>query len=250
MNVTLEVCVSSVEAAIAAQEGGADRVELCDNLFEGGTTPSYGAMELARKHLRVDVNVMVRPRGGDFLYSDIEFEIMQRDIESAKELGAQGVVLGLLNADGTVDKQRTRELLEAAHPLSVTFHRAFDVTRDPHEALEDLIDVGVDRVLTSGQEPHALEGIDLLGELVRRGGDRITVMVCGGVTARNARRIVDACGAKEIHVGPGEDEGFESRMRYRNPRVFMGGTLRPPEYFVARNSTDAVSAVVEALRTS
>jgi copper homeostasis protein len=224
-DILLEVCVDSVESAIAAELGGAHRVELCDNLLEGGTTPSAGAIAVARDNLAIKLQVMIRPRGGDFLYSQIELDVMRRDITTAKQLGA----------DGAVDVERTRELVELARPLGVTFHRAFDVTRDPFAALEDLIGLGIDRVLTSGQESSVLEGLDLLVELVRRAGDRLVVMPGGGVTERNIAKVVAATRAREIHV-TGKTT-VESRMRYRNPRVHMGGALRPPEY--ARSTTDS-----------
>ncbi|MCC7306747.1 MAG: copper homeostasis protein CutC, partial [Acidobacteria bacterium] len=162
----LEVCVDSVESAFAAEKGGADRVELCDNLVEGGTTPSAGSIEAARERLSIKLHVIVRPRGGDFLYSDIELDVMKRDILTAKDLGADGVVIGVLNADGTIDREHTRELVEIARPMSVTFHRAFDMTREPFEAMETLIDLGIDRILTSGQEPGAEKGVELIRELV------------------------------------------------------------------------------------
>lgn len=224
----IEVCVDSVESALAAQAGGADRVELCDNLFEGGTTPSAGSIVLARERLRIKLHVMIRPRGGDFLYSDLEFAIMQRDIETAKELGADGVVIGLLTADGDIDDSRTRELVKLSRPMSVTFHRAFDVARDPFDALETLIGIGIDRLLTSGQEASVAEGVELIAELVGRAAGRLIIMPGGGFSARNVERIVSRTGASEIHVA-----GFsrvESGMRHRNDRVFMGGELRPPEY--------------------
>ena len=153
MALIFEVCVDSAEAAVAAQEGGADRVELCSDLLEGGLTPSHGTLAVARQRLRIGIMAMVRPRGGDFCYSDAEFAVMREDLRDAKRLGVNGLVFGLLNPDGTIDRDRTAELIAIARPLPVTFHRAFDVSRDPFEALDTLIDLGVDRVLTSGQEP-------------------------------------------------------------------------------------------------
>jgi len=233
--VLLEICLDSVEAAIAAQQGGADRVELCDNLLEGGTTPSAGTIALARQSIDIDLNVIIRPRGGDFCYSEIELEVMKYDIEQAKQLGANGVVIGLLKEDGSVDVDRTGALVELARPLSVTFHRAFDMSRDPYEALEALIELGLERVLTSGQENSVLEGLDLITDLVRQAGDRIIVMPGGGISERNISKIVAQSGVKEIHlVGM---VSVESRMTYRNPRCFMGGELRPPEF--TRMVTDA-----------
>jgi copper homeostasis protein len=234
--IVLEMCIDSVESAIASQRGGADRVELCDNLLEGGTTPSVGAIALARQNIDIDLNVIIRPRGGDFLYSQVEFEVMQYDIEQAKQLGANGVVIGLLNEDGSVDVERTRTLVELARPLSVTFHRAFDVSRDPFEALEDLVNLGVDRVLTSGQEPSVLEGLDLITELVQKADDRIIIMPgAADITERNINKIVTQSGVKEVHMLG--TVSVESPMRFRNPRIFMGGELRPPEF--ARMVTDA-----------
>ena len=223
----IEVCVDSVESAIAAQQGGADRVELCANLLEGGTTPSAGMIGVARAHLAIGLQVIIRPRGGDFCYSEIEFEIMQRDIGLAKQFGADGVVIGILLPDGAVDIERTRALIALARPLNVTFHRAFDMTRDPYQALEDLIALGVDRVLTSGQQPSVVEGLDLIADLARVAGERVIVMPGGG-TERNLAKIVAESGVREVHVA--STTAVDSQMRYRNQRVFMGGELRPPEY--------------------
>lgn len=224
----IEVCVDSLESARASQAGGADRIELCDNLLEGGTTPSAGMLAIARKHLTIDISMMIRPRGGDFCYTDAEFESMQYDIGIAKQLGANGVVFGLLNPAGALDVEHTRILVELARPMSVTFHRAFDVSRDPYEALDALIALGVNRLLTSGQEPSVLEGLELITALIKRADDRIIIMPGCGFTPRNIGRIVAQCGAREVHV-----TGFapsESPMQYRNDRVFMGGELRPAEY--------------------
>jgi copper homeostasis protein len=242
----LEVCIDSVEAAIAAQEGGADRVELCANLLEGGTTPSAGAIQLARARVEIGLNVMIRPRGGDFCYSDVEFEVMKLDVELAKELGADGVVFGVLNQDGSVDVERTGALVELARPMSVTFHRAFDMTRDPHEAMDALIELGIDRVLTSGQESSVLEGLDLITDLVRKAGDRIIVMPGAGITERNVKTIVERSGAKEVHVAA--PMSVESRMRYRNVRCFMGGELRPPEFTLTTTDPNRIQAFVRAVQ--
>jgi copper homeostasis protein len=236
--IMLEACVDSVEAAVAAQQGGADRVELCADLLEGGCTPSAGTIQLARQRLNIRMHVIIRPRGGDFCYSDVEFESMQLEIAFAKQAGADGVVIGVLNQDGSVDVERTRALIELARPLSVTFHRAFDVTRDPFEAMESLIGLGVDRILTSGQEPSVLEGLDLITELVKQAGDRIIIMPGAGITERNLRKIM-------AHVYA--PKSFESRMQYRNPRVFMGGELRPPEYTLSVTDPDRIRTFVSAL---
>lgn len=227
--------MDSVESALAAQAGGAGRVELCDNLMEGGTTPSAGAIAVARKNLSIGLHVIIRPRGGDFCYSDLEFESMFRDIRVAQELGADGVVIGALKPNGNVDKKRTRELIDAARPMSVTFHRAFDMTRNPFTALETLIALGIDRILTSGQEESAMEGSELIAELVRRAGKRIVIMPGGGINQRNIARLLKTTAAREIHLTA--FSRVESAMQYRNVNAFMGGELRPPEY--SRKVTDA-----------
>ncbi len=227
-SLTLEICVDSVEGALAAQSGGAQRVELCDNLLEGGTTPSAGMIAVTRQQIGIGLNVIIRPRGSDFCYSDLEFAVMQYDITQAKQLGADGVVIGLLNPDGTIDKVRTAALIELARPLSVTFHRAFDMAVEPHQALEDLISLGVDRVLTSGQESSAVEGLDLIAALVQQAGERIIVMPGGGVNERSIHKIVRQSGVREIHLSA--RSSVESAMTYRRSHVFMGGTLRPPEF--------------------
>jgi copper homeostasis protein len=245
-HILFEACVESVEAALAAQAGGADRVELCADLLEGGCTPSPGTIQLARQRLGIRMHVIIRPRGGDFCYSEAEFETMKLDIEFAKKAVADGVVIGILNADGTVDLERTRALIAVARPMSVTFHRAFDVTRDPYEALESLIEVGVDRILTSGQEPSVLEGLDLITDLVRRAGDRVIIMPGGGITARNIGKIVAQSRVREVHAAaPVTQPG---RMAYRNPRIFMGGELRPPEYTLSVTDSDGIRALVGAIR--
>jgi copper homeostasis protein len=241
----VEVCVDSVESALAAQEGGAHRVELCADLMEGGITPSAGAIEVARQSLRIDLNVIVRPRPGDFCYSDIELEVMKRDVATAKALGANGVVIGLLREDGTVDADRVRTLIDAARPMSVTFHRAFDMSRDPAEALEALVALGVDRVLTKGQEDSIWDGLDLVADLVKRAGERIIVMPGGG-RERNVRAVVERTGAREIHVVG--TRTVESRMRHRNLRCSMGGALRAPEFTWTTTDPERIRTMVDNLR--
>jgi copper homeostasis protein len=232
--VKIEVCLDSVESAINAQLGGADRVELCDNLMEGGTTPSAGTIELARQHLTLGLQVIIRPRGGDFYYSDIEKEIMKKDVLLCKSLGVDGVVFGFLNKNGTIDKETTKEFMDLAKPMNVTFHRAFDMTNDPFQAMEDLIELGVDRILTSGQENSALEGLDLITELVEKAKDRIIIMPGCGITPRNQNKIAEVSKVKEMHV-VGNKTIF-SEMEYRNQNCFMGTELRSPEY--SRTVTD------------
>lgn len=245
--VLVEACVDTIASAAAAAQGGAGRIELCDNLVEGGTTPSAGAIALAAEQLGIAVHVMIRPRGGDFCYTDLEFATMRRDIAMAGQLGAHGVVFGLLLPDGRVDANRTRVLVEAARPLSVTFHRAFDVTRDPFEALEALIAVGVDRVLTSGQQPSVPEGLELIRSLVARSAGRVGILPGGGITAANVAGIVRACGVTEVHLHAAR--AFESPMQFRNPRVIMGGPYQPDEYRRRETAADQIRSVVQELAT-
>jgi copper homeostasis protein len=242
----VEICVDSVDGAVAAQAGGADRVELCANLFEGGTTPSAGCLRLARRRLSIGLHVLIRPRGGDFLYGETEFEVMCEDVRVAKELGADGVVVGCLTAAGDIDVPRARALVALARPMAVTFHRAFDMCRDPQRALEDLVGLGIERVLTSGQEASCLEGLDLLTALNRQAAGRIIVMPGGGITPRNVRRIVEATGVGEVHLSA--RASVDSRMEFRNGRVFMGGVLRPAEFSWKTTDEAAVRQVVETLR--
>lgn len=244
MSLIFEACVDSAEAAMAAEIGGAHRVELCSDLLEGGLTPSHGTLRVARERLHIGIMAMVRPRGGDFCYTDTEFAVMREDLLAAREAGVSGVVFGILNPDGTIDRDRTAELVALARPLPVTFHRAFDVTRDPYEALATLVELGVERVLTSGQEPTAVEGLDVLARLVKRAAGRIIVMPGGGITERNVARVAAGSGAGEIHFASLEPR--EGRMLYRNPRVFMGGTLRPPEYTQEITRPESVTAVIAA----
>jgi copper homeostasis protein len=237
-----EICVDSVAGVRAAKVAGADRVELCAALLEGGITPSRGMMRQARGIDGIGLNVMIRPRGGDFLFDDDEMSTMLSDVEIAKADGADGVVIGLLTPEAEVDLARTRELISLARPLSVTFHRAFDMTRDPFQAIETLIGLGIDRVLSSGQEATVLEGLPLLAELIDRAGDRIVVMPGGGITSRNVERIVSAIKPREIHFA--SLDPTPSGMQFRRQHVFMGGELRPPEYDRLVTSASAIRAVM------
>jgi copper homeostasis protein len=239
-----EVCVDSTAGVRAAKAAGAWRVELCADLMEGGVTPSRGMIRQARAIGGIGLHVIVRPRGGDFLYDDDELAVMRSDIETIKDEGADGVVFGLLTAAGEVDAARTRDLIALGRPLSVTFHRAFDMTRDPFQALDTLAALGVDRVLTSGQATSALEGLPLIAELVRRAGSRIVVMPGGGIGPGNIGRIVAAAKPKEIHFAALEPAA--GGMEYRRPCVFMGGELRPPEYDRMTTSTASVRTVMAA----
>ena len=244
--VLVEACVDSVESAAAAQAGGAGRVELCDNLLEGGTTPSAGTIAVARERLTtIPLFVLVRPRGGDFLYGEAELDVMRRDIALARSLGADGVVTGALTPDGEVDVARTRRLVEHARPLRVTFHRAFDLTRDPAAALEAVVESGCDRVLTSGAAPNALAGLATIAALVRQAAGRIVILAGGGITEESAARVARETGVREVHVRGAVR--VESAMRFRRPGITVGKPSTPDEY--ARTVTDAarIRAVVEAV---
>ncbi|NOT48210.1 MAG: copper homeostasis protein CutC [Acidobacteria bacterium] len=245
-NIQFEICVDSPESALAAQLGGADRVELCDNLFEGGTTPSLGTIKTARRLIDIKLHVIIRPRGGDFLYSDIEFETMKLDLETAKTNGVDGVVIGLLTADGDIDKTRTADLVSLANPMSVTFHRAFDVCRDPISALETLIDLGIDRVLTSGQQAKAVDGAALIAEMIKQAQGGIGILACGRIDETNVAAIVEATEATEIHFTAFEE--IKSGMLFTNDRVSMGSDAAPSEYIRRVTTAEKVKRVIEAAK--
>ena len=238
----IEICVSSIQSAVAAQQGGAARIELCDNLYEGGTTPSYAAIKMAVDRLNIGVHVMIRPRGSDFCYDELEFELMQEDVKVCKHLGVQGVVFGILTPDGQVDIERTERLVTLSRPLSVTFHRAFDVTPDPLTALEDIITTGADRLLTAGQQNKAPLGSELIGELVRQAAGRIIIMPGSGLNKNNIKDFRDQTGACEFHLSA--KEPVESRMAYRKQGVYMGGLPQIPEYEMNQTSADTVRSIV------
>ena len=200
MKFKLEVIGFTIESCMIAQAAGAHRIELCDNPFEGGTTASYGFIKTARENLSIELYPIIRPRGGDFLYSEIEFEVMKADIENCKSLGCDGVVIGILNADGTVDKKRCKQLVEIAHPMKVTFHRAFDRTNDPFKAMEDIISIGCERILTSGQKNLATDGEELLNKLVKQANNRIIIMPGSGVNSENIETLVKNTNASEFHT--------------------------------------------------
>lgn len=217
----VEVCANGVESCIAAQQGGADRVELCAGIPEGGTTPSYGEIQVARRVLTTTrLHVIIRPRGGDFLYTDLEMERMAADIAVCHELGVDGVVFGCLKADGSIDVEKNRYLLECARGMSVTCHRAFDRTCDAQQALETVIDLGFDRILTSGQQPRAIQGVELLQRLHRQAAGRIILMAGSGVTEDNIHDIREETGLSEFHFSGRESQ--PSAMQYVNPDLYMG----------------------------
>lgn len=248
-NYRLEICANSVASCLEAEKGGAHRVELCAAIPEGGTTPSHGEIALTRELLDIRLNVIIRPRGGDFLYSALEHSIMIKDVEHARMLGADGVVIGCLTTEGEVDMQQNSELVEAAQGMSVTFHRAFDMCRDPFDSLEKIIRLGCDRILTSGQQPKAEQGIALLKQLVERAGDRIIIMPGSGIHAGNIARIAMASGAREFHLSA--RTAIESGMKYRNPNIKMGGdAVVIEEYRQERTDAVMVSNTLKRLNNS
>jgi len=225
---TLEIVVYNIESALKAQEGGADRIELCDNPGEGGTTPSFGTIESVRQNVNLDLFVMIRPRGGDFHYSNYEFHCMKRDIDQCQKLSADGVVFGILNADGTLDKKRCKELIDRARPMKVTCHRAFDMTRDPFQTLEDCIEVGFDRILTSGHQLTALLGTALIAELVNKANGRIAIMPGSGVNEEAVEKIVSETKVNEVHFSAVASR--DSAMQYRNPAISAMGSEEGSEF--------------------
>ena len=213
----LEVIGFTLEGCITAQKAGAHRIELCDSPADGGTTASYGFIKAAREKLVIDLYPIIRPRGGDFLYNDDELEIMKTDVKLCKDLGCDGIVIGMLTKDGKVDKKRCSVLVDYAYPLGVTFHRAFDRTVDAFEALEDIIEIGSERILTSGQKPNALEGATLIKLLIEKADDRIIIMPGSGVNSENIMQIGEITGAVEFHSSARIK--VKSKMEYNNPSL-------------------------------
>jgi len=220
--VLVEICVDSVASAMAAERGGAARLELCSGLSQGGLTPSTGLIAITRDAVSLPIHVLIRPRAGDFCYDLQEFQVMQRDIELAKQTGVQGVVFGILDADANVDVARVRQLVELSRPLSVTFHRAFDMAADLFRALEDVCSIGVNRVLASGGLSTAIAGWETIAQLVKQSQGRTVIMAGSGIQPDNAQSLVQMTGVREIHASLRTPS--PSPMRYRNPRIAMGST--------------------------
>ena len=237
MTVLVEACVDALDAAVEAETGGADRLELCGELLQGGVTPSAGLIGAVRDRVTIPVFVLIRPRTGDFLYTTDERDVMRRDIAHAKLLGANGVVFGALNADGDVDMDAMRGLIESARPMAVTFHRAFDFARDQGTALDAVMALGVNRVLTSGGAATALEGAATLARLAERAGNVLTILAGGSISARNVADVVRASGVCEVHVRGAEP--VESEMRFRRANVTLSRSQPPVDY--ARMVTRAAS---------
>ena len=246
MNYKLEICVDSIESALNAQLAGADRIELCDNLIEGGTTPSYGTIISARSNLNIMLHVIIRPRGGDFLYTDTEYDVMRRDIEVCGESGADGIVTGILTADGKIDIDRTASLVEFARPMSVTFHRAFDMCADLVKGLESIIQSGADRLLTSGQKKTAIEGSDLINKLIKQAQGRIIIMPGSGIDDHNIASIAKATGASEYHLTGRKT--IQSRMEFRKKEITMSGYPGYDEFSGKVTDTDKIRRIIDVLR--
>ena len=244
MHYTFEICANSAESCVAAQAGGAHRVELCASMPEGGTTPSFGEIRLARKLIDIRLHVIIRPRGGDFLYTPLELDIMEEDIHMARQAGADGVVFGCLTPEGDLDMPAMRRLMKISEGMSVTFHREFDYVRSPEQVLEHLIDLGVNRVLTSGQQPTAMQGASLLAELVRQAAGRIVIMPGCGVNEWNIAELAACTGASEFHFSARELK--ESKMLLRNPALSMGSSDQD-EYAHPVTTAERVRHTIQAL---
>ena len=240
-SVLVEACVDAIDAAIEAEQGGAARLELCGELLQGGVTPSAGLIAAVWDRIDIPLFVLVRPRTGDFLYTDDELDVMRRDIEQMKALGVDGVAFGALTADGDVDVSRMQSLVELARPMSVTFHRAFDFVRRQDVALDALLELGVDRVLTSGGAPTALEGVSAIAELVRRVGDRMIVMAGGSITASNVGEIVAKTGVREVHVRGAAT--VDSAMKHRRDIVSLS-KVGASDYDRSATRADEIRRVV------
>ncbi|WP_419701786.1 copper homeostasis protein CutC [Mucilaginibacter sp. NFX135] len=242
--VNLEVCANSVTSALAAQEGGAVRVELCENLKEGGTTPSHGQILMARSLLHIKLYVLIRPRGGDFLYSDLEYKIMMADIRYCIDAGCDGVVIGMLNPDGSIDTERCLEMARLARQwgLGVTFHRAFDMCADQDKALEEIIEMGCERILTSGGKSTAMEGATVINHLVQKAAGRISIMPGSGVSEANVADLVHFTGVTEVHSSARIN--VQSKMQYKNDHILMSNEPGD-EYSIDLTSVDRVRKLVE-----
>ena len=241
----LEICVFSVDSAMAAQKAGADRVELCSGYTEGGLTPSAGAIRMARKQLHIECYIMIRPRGGDFCYNDSEFEQMYHDIEYAKSCGVDGVVVGILQPNGHVNMVRTHDLVHFAAPLKVTFHRAFDLAADPFRALDDIVVCGCHRILTSGQKATAPEGLETIRELAKHAAGRIEIMAGSGVNPDNAHKLIEA-GVQALHFSA--KKLIHSKMTYRNPAVPIMQADAMSDYELIAVDEEKIRKMAEMMR--
>jgi copper homeostasis protein len=244
--VLLEICCGSIDDAIEAEKGGADRVELCSALFLGGLTPSLGTIQEAKRRLKIPVAVMVRPRGGGFAYSEAEMASMERDVEAAVEACADGVVFGILQADGRIDIARCRRIRELIGTRQAVFHRAFDVTPDPFEALEQLVDLGITRILTSGQKDSVPEGVELIRKLIERAGERIEILPGGGIQSWNVKEMIERTGCGQIHLTAWKTVSDSSTQA--RAEITFGGALHPPEDRFQMTDVEVVRQLASLLR--
>lgn len=243
--VEIEVCCDGWEEAKAADEAQVDRIELCCGIGAGGLTPSRGLIELVHEKLEVDCHVLIRPRSGDFLYATEEIEIMKREVLFCKETGVEGVVLGFLTADGAIDISLTQEFVDLARPMKVCFHRAFDMSIDPLKALEELKQIGVDYILTSGQAATAPQGVDLLRELVQQQGDHLKIMPGAGVRAHNLESLMRQTGASSFHMSARIHK--DSPMKYRKSSVSMGAQSHDVEYQIQSHDVEVLKQAVKVI---
>jgi copper homeostasis protein len=245
MTILVEACVDAIDAAMEAERGGAGRLELCGELLQGGVTPSAGLIAAVRERVKIPVFVLIRPRTGDFLYTADERDVMLRDITIAKSLGADGVVIGALTANGDIDFETTRTLIDAARPMKVTFHRGFDFARDQDAALYALLKLGVDRVLTSGGAPTAVEGAASLKRLAERADGALTILAAGSITAANVGVVVRVSGVREVHVRAAVP--VESAMTHRRRGVTLARPQTPADYERVAARADEVERVLAAI---
>jgi copper homeostasis protein len=246
MKFRLEICADSIGSAIIAQEAGAQRLELCESLMEGGVTPSAGKIESVRQNLEISLHVIIRPRGGDFLYNGVEYDIMRRDIVRCGEAGVDGVVFGILTSEGYIDIERTARLVEEASPMSVTFHRAFDMCCDPIRGVADVIATGAERLLTSGQSNDAASGSALIAELVRLSGTNLIIMPGGGLNASNIKMVAETTGASEFHMS-GRSYA-ESAMLFRREGISLGSKSPDDEFKIMTADSDKIRNVINMLK--
>lgn len=243
----IEVCVSSIEMAIEAENAGADRIELCSALSEGGLTPFASLIEMVKERLNIKTMVMIRPRSGDFCYSDIEFESMKRDILFCRSKNIEGVVFGILNPQGNIDIEKTKELVELSQPMKVCFHRAIDMSNDYLAAFNDILDCGCDRILTSGGENLVINGLDRISQIQTQSKGRIEIMVGSGVSYENAKEIYERTGVKHFHLSA--KTTIQSKMAYRNPKISMGKGSEIDEYRIVFTDKNKINALREILNS-
>jgi len=246
LSLVVEICADSVESAIVAEDAGAGRIELCSALVEGGVTPSAGLIDSVRRNTGIKLHVLIRPRSGDFLYTGNEFSVMRRDIDMAGELGADGIVTGLLNSDGTIDTERTALLAEYATPMTLTFHRAFDLCRDPKKGLEDIMAAGAARLLTSGQAKSALDGSPLIKNLIKDAAGKIIIMPGGGIDEYNIALLAASTGAFEYHLSGRRQR--ESAMTFRRKGIYMGDPRLQSEYSLKSADAERIRSVIMILK--